>query len=53
MEEIQERRRGDPFTGGFDIQAMMERARDMRRKVVEDSEEERDDVSSGDEWESD
>lgn len=54
VEESKESKK-QSFAGGFDIQALMERARDMRRKVIEDSDEEGDDASSADEdnWESD
>ena len=60
MEENKESKRnaaGGATAGGFDIQALMERARDMRRRVIEDSEEEGEDAgSSGEEdnnWDSD
>ena len=54
VEENREKKKQEKFTGGFDIQALMERARDMRRRVIEDSEEEGDDASSEeDNWDSD
>lgn len=54
VEESKEKKK-TVCTGGFDIQALMERARDMRRRVIEDSEEEGDDASSAEEdnWDSD
>ncbi|KAL8570599.1 hypothetical protein ACOMHN_008956 [Nucella lapillus] len=57
VEECQEKNNFSrpTFAGGFDIQALMERARDMRRRVIEDSEDEGEDGSSGEEdsWDSD
>jgi len=55
VEESKEKKKQTVCTGGFDIQALMERARDMRRRVIEDSEEEGDDASSPEEdnWVSD
>lgn len=53
--EAREEKKKQSFSGGFDIQALMERARDMRRRVIEDSDEEEDDAGSADEdnWDSD
>ncbi|PVD29316.1 hypothetical protein C0Q70_11913 [Pomacea canaliculata] len=53
--EAREEKKKQSFAGGFDIQALMERARDMRRRVIEDSDEEEDDAGSAEEdnWESD
>ncbi|KAK7492070.1 hypothetical protein BaRGS_00016734 [Batillaria attramentaria] len=43
------------IAGGFDIQALMERARDMRRRVIEDSDDDEADAGSAEEdnWDSD
>ena len=46
MEENTEEKK-QTFAGGFDIQALMEKAQVMRRRVIEDSEEEVDEASSG------
>jgi hypothetical protein len=56
VEENNKKKESKAFAGAFDIQALMERARDMRRRVIEDSEEEGDDAGSSDEennWDSD